>query len=411
MAQSQTFANLDPVLKDNYGVGLKNAINNVNALATLVKVNDRDLIGRRAVWALHSGRSGSSGNRAEGAALPAALPQNYVSPEEALVYAYHTIKVTGQAQVLTRGDEGAFVRGLESELRGAEEDIKNDYARQQFGQSLTNGTVLKTGVLGIVETTDPGGTSTFGVAEATESEMLYFFVGEPVQFINPSGGAARAGTAADLTITAVDIDAKTVTVAGMIDAAVNDEDYIVRYGNFGTEINGLRHLISKDVFAGIDPSTVPSWGAITTGSSTTAISEVALDNAKTLVRTRGNGGTPDIWVSDPYQERKLITQLITQRRYDAAKTTVTSGWDGVKISQGTLISDKFCPTTSVFGLTMADIERFVGLEWSWDDSGGSVLYKALDDTDAVQARFRCYHQWVSTNRNSHVAVSLQVPTF
>lgn len=406
----QSLTNFDAALKDNYGPGLKNAINSSNPFFAEVKINDRDIIGRKAVWSLHTSRSASTGGRAELASLPTADRQRYSQLQDDLVFTYHTIKVSGPAKHLTRGDEGAFARALESEIDGAESDIKNDRARQLFGQARTNGTTLQPGVLGLLSA-DPGTGTTLTFANATKAEMRYFFIGEKLDIINPADGTARTVPSGGVEVTGVDIAAKTITVAAAIDAGVADADYVVRFGNFGNEINGLRHLVSTQKTANVDPATVPSWGSVTAGSSTTAISEVLLNEASEKVLTDGDGSTPSLWAVEYDQRRKLASQLQAQKRYDGAQTTLKSGWKGLDIAEGVLIADRYCPTNDGFGLSMGDIERFVGLDWTWDEDDGKVLYKALDGSDSVEARFKVYDQLVATKRNSHVRVTFSSPTF
>lgn len=407
MLMPQSLANFDAALKDNYGPGLKNAVNNTNPVLAEIKPNDRDIIGRKAVWSLHTSRSTSTGGRAELVSLPTADRQRYSQLQDDLVFTYHTIKVSGPAKHLTRGDEGAFARALESEIDGAETDIKTDRARQLYGQALTDGTNLQSGVIAVLSA-DPGTGTTLTMATATKAEMRAFFIGEVLQIINPSGGAARTGT---YTVTAVDISAKTVTTSEACDAGIASGDYVVRNGNFGNEINGLRHLISTQKTANVDPATVPSWGAVTAGSSTTAISEVLLNEASEKVLTDGDGSTPSLWSVEYDQRRKLASQLQAQKRYDGMQTTLKSGWKGLEIAEGTLVADRFNPTNDGFGLTISDLERFVGLDWTWDEDDGKVLYKALDGSDAVEARFKVYDQLVATKRNSHVRVTMSTPTF
>jgi hypothetical protein len=400
-------ANFDAALKDNYGPGLRNSVNNTNAFTAEVQVDEENIIGRQAVWAVHTGRSSSTGNRAELAALPTADRQRYSQLRDDLVFTYHTIKVSGPALELTRGDEGAFLRALESEIDGAEKDIKNDYARQIFGQALTDGTNLRSGVMAVL-TADPGTGTTWTIANATKAEMRYFFVGMRFQVVNPAGGAYRPGT---YTITAVDVANRQLTTQESADASIASGDYVVREGNFGEEINGLRHLISTQKTANLDPATVPAWGAVTAGSSSTQISEVFLNEASEKVQTDGDGSSPNLWIVEFDQRRKLASQLQAQKRYDGMQTTLKSGFKGLDIAEGVLVADRYCPTNDGFGLTMKEIKRFVGLDWSWDEKGGGVLYKSVDDSDSVSARFKAYHQLVATNRNSHVRLTMSTPTF
>lgn len=400
----------DADMKDNYGPGLKNALNNQHNVLNEVPINTQDIVGRQAVWAVHSTRSASTGARAEGGTLPSADSQGFNQLSRKLVFNYHTIKVTGPALHLVQGDEGAFVRALETELKGAESDIKWDRARQQFGQSKTDGTSLRTGVIALLNG-DPGTGTSVVMDNVTKGSMRTFFVNQRIDFIDPATGNARSNTpVGGYKITAVDIPNSTVTTATAIDASVADNDYVVRYGNFGNEIDGLRTLVSAtDKYAGIDPASVPVWAAVAVGDTSTQISEFLLNEASEAVQTDGDGSTPDIWVAEFDQRRKLAGQLQAQKRYDGMQTKLKSGWKGLDIAEGTLVVDRFCPTNDIFGLTTSELSRFVALDWSWDDDSGSTLYKALDDSDAIQARYRVFDQLAAPNRNSHCRLTVSTP--
>lgn len=407
----QSLTNFDGALKDNYGPGLKNSVNNMNPIVTEIGFNDQDLIGRKAVWSIHTGPSASTGNRAELAALPSADRQRYTEVNDALVAHYHTIKVSGQADALSKGDVGSFLRALEAEMDGAKKDITRDYARQVVGQKLTDGTNLQSGVM-FVLSADPGTGSTWTVATATVSEMRYLFKGMRIDVINPGSGASRSGTpTGGYTVATINQAARTFTTSEASDASTASADYVVRFGNFGNEINGLRFLMSPTAkYAGLDPATEPAWAPVAVGSSTTQISELIFSQAEDIVETDGDGGGAELlFVAAVTQCQKLATILQAQKRYDGRDVTLKGGFKGVQIANGVLVRDRYVPDTFACGLNRSELSRFVGLDWSWDDGGGSVLFKALDGSDAVEGRYKTYHQFVTTNRNSHVQITLAVP--
>lgn len=402
----QSLANFDAALKDDYGPGLKNAVNNVNPILTEATRNDEDIVGRQAVWAVHTGRSNSTSARGELGTLASADRQRFSQMKEDLAYLYHTIKVSGQAKHLTQGDQGAFARALDTEIQGAETDLKNDVARQSFGQKVTANSALVSGVIGTLST-DPGTGTTLTFANEPASVMRHFFVGMVLDFVDPSAGTVRSG--GTRTVTAVSVSARTVTVSAAIDAGIASGDFVTRTGNLDNEINGLRHLISTQAFANVDPATVPSWGALTFGSSTTGISEVIVDQAQEGVETDGNGETPELLIAEHSQRRKLASQLQAAKRYDGRQITLKAGWDGLQVARGTMVVDRYCPTTSVFAINPKYLVRFVGLDWSWDDDDGKILFKALDGSDAVEGRFKTYMNLVTTVRNAHSIITLADP--
>src|SRR5437016_5928509 len=125
----QSLANYDAALKNIYAPGLRNGVNYSNPILTEVVRDTTNVSGRKCIWSVHSGRSGSTGSRAEFAPLPSADRQRYIAPEAPLTYHYQTIKVSGQSKHLTQNNAGAFAKALDQEMTYAEKDIKLDLAR------------------------------------------------------------------------------------------------------------------------------------------------------------------------------------------------------------------------------------------------------------------------------------------
>lgn len=403
----QSLVNFNNALKEVYEPGLRNSINNSNVVWAEAITNKEDIVGEEAVWSVHSGRSGSTGARAELAALPTADRQRYIKPRKQLTFQYHTIKVSGPAKHLTRSDSGAFTRALEAEIKGAEKDMKNDMSRQVFGQFVTVNGQPMTGVIATL-TAASGTTLTFANEDA--SIIRHFHPGMLIDAVNPANGTVRSG--GPYEVVAIDKDARTVDVSGTIDGSVATGDVVVRQGNLGAEMDGLRGIIDDTTaYAGIDPATATNWASQVVGDATTAISEVLLDEAQEAVETDGDGSTPELLVAEHAQRRKLASLLQTQKRYEGRERTLTSGWKGLDVARGVLVADRYCPTNTIFGLYKPEIQKFVGLDFQWDEDDGEVLYKALDGSDAVEARFKGYIQLAATNRNSHVKINVSEPSF
>jgi hypothetical protein len=406
----QSLANFDAALKDKYGPGLRNAVNYSNPVLTELRFNRDDIVGRQAVWSVHSGRSTSTGARAELATLPTADRQRYLQPKDDLAYLYHTIKVSGQAKALTRNDSGAFARALEAELRGGEKDIKTDLARQIFTDKTTINSALTSGVLAKVNGAPAANVITLDDNDNTPPSNLTrkFFVGEKVDAISSAGAVIQSG----MTITAITASTPSITVDASGSTA--DNNFIFRQGNYGAgdaEINGLPFLIGTQNYAGITAASNPAWNGLATGSSTTGISEVLLDQSQEVVETDGSGETPTLWLAEHVQRRKLASLMQSQKRFEGREMVLTSGWKGLQVSQGVLLVDRFCPSNRVYGVTPSDMEWFIGLDWQWDEDDGRVLYKALDGSDAVEARYKSYLNLEAIVRNSHVTVTVAEPTF
>lgn len=318
------------------------------------------------------------------------------------------------------------MKAVELEVKAGEKDTKNERARQAFGQVVRINSGYRTGALAQLNG-DPGTGTTLTIDEVDDSVMRHFFVNMKVQAINPSDGTVRAG--GPYTISAVNTTAKTLTTSAAIDAAVADNDWLVRADgaaigatSYDNEIDGLRALISAKQpdaandfdYAGVDVGDNPSWIAVQTGSTTTGVSEVLFDESVEAIETDGDGGSKDdlLFICEHVQRRKLSSILQAQKRYDGRDMALSSGWRGLQLARGVLSADRYCPTTFMFGLDRSEISRFVGLDFQWDeDDDGGVFFKALDGADAIEARFKAYDQLAATVRNAHCQVRVSEPTF
>lgn len=407
----QSLANYDAALKNIYAPGLRNALNNSNPILTEVVKDTENFSGRNCIWGIHSGRSTSTGARAEFGSLPVADRQRYLAPQDTLAYLYHTIKVSGQAKHLTQNDAGAFARALDQETMGAEKDIKVDLARQMFNRARTINSVLINGSIATVVSTASLVITINDGAVAYATITRPFFVGMVIDFVTPTTGVIQKAGA---TITAISAANSTITIDDATGVLATAE--IFRAGNFTAtsgenEVNGLRFLLGTQNYAGINAAANPIWNTPTVGSTTEGISENLLESAIEKVQTDGDGSTPTLAIAEQSQGRKLASIIQQQKRYAPPSVKLEAGWKGIDVAGLNLVFDRFCPSTSIFVINPDELAWFVGLDWTWDDDNGTVLIKALDGSDAVEARFKGYVNLQAYNRNSHCVATVVDPTF
>jgi hypothetical protein len=413
----QSLANYDAALKNIYAPGLRNSINYSNPVLTEVVRDTTNVSGRKCIWAVHSGRSASTGARAEFGVLPVADRQRYIAPEDNLRYQYHTIKVSGQARHLTQNNAGAFAKALDQEMTFAAKDVKTDLARQMFNAAVTINSLLTNGSLAQAHTITDSTHIVIESLEATDADVAadtndpvyrLFFVGQLIDAVNPSDGTIHATFSVTAVVPGTGITTTTNT------GAVAD-DFLFRSGNQvagqSLEVNGLRFLIGTQSYASVTAATNPVWNGNAVGSSTTGISENLLESAIEKVETDGDGSTPTLGLAEHKQGRKLATIVQQQKRYAPPAVTLEAGWKGIEVAGLNLVFDRFCPGTQIFVLTPSELAWFVGLDWTWDDDDGKVLYKALDGSDAVEARYKAYVNLQSYTRNAHTLVTAALPVF
>lgn len=414
----QSLANYDAALKNIYAPGLRNSINYSNPVLTEVVRDTHNVSGRKCIWSVHSGRSASTGSRAEFGVLPSADRQRYIAPEDNLTYHYHTIKVSGQAKHLTQNNAGAFAKALDQEMTFAAKDLKTDLARQMFNAAITVNSLLCNGSLGyadvitsatqLVLSSIENGTGSTASADAADPVWRLFFVGQILDSVTPATGVITA----TFSITTVTAGTELVTSTN---TGIVADDALFRTGNqvlgSDNEINGLRFLLGTQNYAGVTASSNAVWNGNAVGSSTTGISENLLESAIEKVQTDGDGSTPTLAISEHKQGRKLATIIQQQKRYAPPSVTLEAGWKGIEVAGLNLVFDRFCPGTRIFVITPSELAWFVGLDWTWDDDDGKVLYKALDGSDAVEARFKGYANLQTYTRNAHTLATVALPTF
>jgi hypothetical protein len=407
---SQSLTIFDAALKDDYSPGLRNAVNDGNVLLPEIQRNDKDIVGRQAVWSVHTKRSTSTGARAELAALPPAGAQGYDPPKQKLRFVYHTIKVSGPATELTQNERGAFRRVMEAEMDGAERDLKNDVARELYN-SQTNS---NDGVIVNCGTT----TASLTVQLQTttlRADMRMFFAGMYVDITDNAGnlisqGKARKITSISRTNSTITIDTNAVpdvSGAGSGVVTTSSSHFVTRAGSFGSEMVGMRTMIDDGTtFAsvhGLSNATSPAWASVKVGSSTTPISEDLLEQLWDAIGTDGAGDNDEdmLFVTAFEQRRTLANKLQAQKRYDGREITLRAGWRGLQISHGIMGTDKYAPEDRVMAVNRQEMCWFVGRDFGVDVVGGQSLFQALDGTDAWEARIKAYVTLAVTNRNSH----------
>lgn len=398
----------DAALKEDYTLGLRDSVNNSNVILSEAERERVEIVGREAVWSNWHSRSGSTGARGELESLPTADSQKFADPRESLRFLYHTVKVSGPAIELSRNDKGAFLRALDSEMRGADRDLKNDVARQIFGQfTVQSGTPSQVRT-GAVALTAANTSTTTLVLNATRAEMLYFFVGEPVDVIQTSDGSSLAS---NRTVDAIDKDARTITISGTA-ISTADGDQVVRQGNYNKEIFGLRGLVDNDTSVtvhNISPSDVPSWVSEVVGTVNDPITEDLLMEAEEIKQTEGDGGNGGFYVGHQSQVRSLANKLSSQKRFlNRDAVTPTAGWKGIEVATDKVfVADRYCPNEDIFLLDREELSWAVGKDFGFDDFDGKVLFKALDGSDAFEARMKAYVQLIAATRNAHVRLKVQ----
>lgn len=386
-----TMANVDAALKNDYQPAIREQLVNSWMLLNQIESNSKDVEGRYAVLALHTGRNSGVGARGAGAALPAAGQQGYVEERVPVIRNYGAMAIHGDLIEASASDKGSFARMLDRESKGLVTDLKNDVSRQLYNDSTRSiaqcGT---TSAANVVVLTNP-----------TRAQMRQFSVGMKVDIGTTANYVA---VASDRGITAVDRVNGTITIDGAA-VTTTSSHYITRQGSLGLELTGLRQIVaSSGTLFNVNPSTTPEWVSTANTSGLNRVpTEILFETVIEDIKFESDE-SPNLIITTTGVRRALAAQYQGARRYTDS-VDIKAGFKAVTVAAGNvelpLVDDNDCPNNTAFVLnTMHLTQHQMGNPWSFMDRDGSVLH-LKSGFDSYEAYIYNYHELTTDRRNSH----------
>ena len=395
----------DAVLKDFYLGGARTVLNNEIFLISQMEQNTQDVEGREAVLDINISRNQGIGSRAELANLPNAGRQGHVNVRTRLKYHYLRIQLSGQVIRDTKSDSGSFTREVTSEMNGGVRDLKNDIARQTYGDG--------TGVILTASGAKTG--QTFPVAGASAQQLAQLGIGMEIDL--GSAAATPADIAAAVVISAIDRTAKTITVTGTLGIVANGTR-ISRAGSGGTgttqqEITGIKaQVAATGALFGVDPATQPDWASYVK-TAAGAVSESMFIEAEQEVNM-ASGEQISLWVTTAAVHRGVANLLTSLKRFPGT-AELKAGYQGLDmstVSQGNTGSNTTVMTFdkdmteagTAYGLTMSRFNCYSNSDWEWMQEDGAVLSR-VPNKDAYEAVLFAYKEIGTDGRNAHAKIT------
>lgn len=378
---------LDAILKTTYIGPLNELVNNdIKLMKRVFQDNEAVVTGKNFTMPLHIGRNEGVGARLEGGDLPDAGAQSYIDAIIPMKHLYGRISVTGQTIRAAKNNEGAFVRAVDSEMKGITKDLKADINRQLFGDG--SGKLAKATA------------NSSASATVTVDTTKNLRVGMVIDIIADGGAASVTGA----RITAV--TGTTITHNGT-GAAVAANSYIYRHGSKDNELMGLKGIIS-DVdpnskgLQGIKVAENPVWKASVLGNDGTnrALSLILLRTMLDTIETAGNGKVSALYTTHGVRRAyeallQAERQFVNVMKFDGGIETLT--YDGLPI-----IADKDCDANRIY---FVDEDAMTVLNlgengFAWMDEDGAILNR-VNDKDAYSATLFRYSEFATKARNAH----------
>lgn len=269
---------------------------------------------------------------------------------------YGVSSIDNETLEASEGDKGAFLEAATAQIDGTIDSVARSLAIALYGSG--------SGARGQVNAEPSEAASTVitmkNISDITNIEVnmvLNIFSAE-------SGGSQRSvdGSTVNLTVSAVDRDAGTFTIADAYDSSgtIAANDYIFVQGDRGNMLKGLRAWLpdsapSSTAFFGVDRSVdVTRLGGIRYDGSSQPIEEALLDAAARVAR---EGGKPDYCFLSYEKWSELEKSLGSKVQYvEASHDQAKVGFRGIQIHgpRGPIkvMPDANCPGDRAFMLQM-----------------------------------------------------------
>jgi hypothetical protein len=412
---AQTTANADAILKNDYIGPVREMLNQKAILmfnadnpdddsgSTVPSSTDGQLdfrglaresenlefAGRQYIIPAHTSRNEGGGAIDEGGVIPVAGQQGYTDMMDSLRHNLWSIELTRFAIRLSNRNEGAFLKLLESETKGAVADMRKDVNRQAYGN--------QTGALAAV-TAD-------GANTVTVDTVQYLRINQRIDFIDSTNDTVLGS---NRTISAINDTTKVVTYSGA-DLTATTNHRLCRTGSWKKEIHGLGDLINNTgTLHGVDSSLAANkWHrAQVQDGGGFAFSEDTGQQLIDSVDTTGNSEVEFI-ITTHGIVRRYSNQLKALKQFtDRQSVTLRGGFKALLFNEMPMVKDPDAPKGVMWFLN-SDALMWAYLpdgdkpgNWDWVDDDGAILTRKADRTDAFEGYLAADHNLNAPKRQA-----------
>ncbi len=354
-----TMASADSALKSYYLGAVSEQLNTAaNPLLAQIKQSTADVWGKEVRRLVQFGVNGGVGAGTEEGELPAASGNGYAQFVTTLKNLYGTVEISDKAVRASENSAGAFVNLLNAEMEGLVRASSFNFGRMLFGDG--------TGKLATV--------SAASGAALTVDSARNFAVGMTVDVLTSAGAAVEGGTG--LRVTAVDPDAKTVTLSADISAKLSFADsatYTLSVqGSYGLELTGLGAIFGdSETLYGLTRSE-NKWLEPYKKAVDGAISETAIQTA--IDRLEERAGSRVNFIVCSWGVKRALQNYFSQYKRFTDVTELAGGYKAITYNGIPIVADRFCPEKTMYLLNTDDFCLHQLCDWKWlEGDDGRVL--------------------------------------
>ncbi len=444
-----TLTTYEEAMKTFYLPAFQTALNHDTILADIIEVNEKDVFGKEAKFAIHYGRSGGTGARADGGTLPTATYQAVKQATLPMKYNYGTVYFTGPTIAATRSQAGAYAQVIDRELTGIVQDLKKETNRQLWGtgygilakwRSTVGATSYTLGEQYIPTTGAAGFGAAFGGKYLKEN-------GHAVPVVLGTSSSAIVSATVDTSDIAVSAVAKTKGTENYSTITCTDPSVTEAAGTFYVrpaslvtydasnntggarlEMMGLCGIVHDgevdelslydgtnasphtDPLQGLDTDTY-SWfkAQVLTHSAgryqgQRSLSYVDMQEAFDDVEiSAGKDYGPDLILTTHAIRRQYYAMCAADRR-QVNTMKLDGGWSAIDFNGVPFTVDPDAIDGEIYFLTTRDLQIFRMSDYAWMEKDGSILHR-VSGKDAYEAVLFRYAEFGCYRRDSHAVMT------
>ncbi len=395
-------SNAANILKVHYLPPIREQLNNATVLLKRIQRDDAIPVGGKTfTMPLHTGRNFSSGSgRADGGTLPTAGQQGYSVAVVPNAYTYAGIKVTGPAIKAARSDAYAFVRAVESEIKGAMKDFKKAMNRQ----------LLSDGRDALAFWTATDTTSGTNVDDSRGNAFVHLPTGQTATCdLIDTDNTTVNGNGIVVTLGAAAATNYAITWTGTVSAG-DDGDYLVLDNTLGYQMMGISGIISdtdppllSGGLHGLAVATETWWKSQEvdgdSAGTNQALTFERLQLPITRIALNSDFDESDVkFILTSYGVRDKYVSLCRDDRRHVNTMTLDGGFKAVDFNGIPIICDPQAPKNTVFYIVPEVLRIMRSSDFDWMDSDGAILSRVSGE-DAYTATLVHYGNLACTARN------------